>query len=206
MIFTAFYTVGTLYEREAARLRRSLDRLGLRHDIRGIPDGGSWAVNAGYTATFLCDALDAHKGQHVVYLDADAIVWRDPVLFDELPGQCDIAAHRCAWGQLANGTLWLSNSDACRDLIHEYRRRVAAVPNERDEQRHLDFAIEAADDAVKVHYLPASYCYIHRLMAPLPDELVVIEHLQASRESTGSSLLPQRRARLAEVGRIFGDA
>lgn len=199
--YVCFYTLNTIYEQEAARLRRSLDRLGLLHDLRGVVDRGSWAANAGLTASFLCDMLEEYAGRPIVYLDADAIVWKQPILLDTLnPSNCDIAAHRRANGELLNGTLWLSNSPACRNLIRDYRARVLASPGERNEQRHLDLAIKAAD-SLRVIDLPASYCYIAcpALMPHIEDEDLVVEHFQASRVATKSTLLPLRIQRLMEL-------
>lgn len=195
----AFYTVGTRYEAEAARLRRSLDRLGLKHDIRGVPDRGSWALNAGLTAGFLCDMLREHAPNPIVYLNADAVVWKRPDLFTRLAGDgYDLAAHRAVRGHLNNGTLWLSNSPVCREVITDYRQRIEANAGDRDEQRFLDEAIRA-NPAAKLGQLPESYCFIHDLMQS-PAEEAVIEHLQASREAKAPGrLLESRRRRLAEL-------
>jgi hypothetical protein len=195
-----FYTVDNIYEQEAARLRASLDRLGLRHDLRPVESRGSWAANAGMTAGFLCDMLDEHKGQPIVYLNADAVVWKRPVLFEGLSDAvCDIAAHRTLRrGQLCNGTLWLANSELCRKVIADYRRGVEASPGDMDEQRHLDIAIRA-NPSCREYGLPEAYCLIHDLMKT-PVQEAVIEHLQCSRTQTGSSLLPGRIKRLKELG------
>ena len=106
-IFTAFFTAGTLYEREASRLVASLDRHGLERDVRPIVDRGSWRANTGYTAEHLCRVMSDHPRRPVVYLDADAVVWRPPTLFDDLEGQCDLAVHYRRGEELLNGTLYL---------------------------------------------------------------------------------------------------
>lgn len=193
-----FYTVNTIYEQEAARLRRSLDALGLAHDLRPVESRGSWAANAGMTAGFLCNMLDDHKGKPIIYVDADAVFWKRPVLLEHLTADaCDIAAHRAVRGHLNNGTLWLANNAVCRDVVTDYYRRVINTPGEKDEQRHLDFAIKA-DPRCRLFQLPESYCFIHDLMKSDP-EAAVVEHLQASRQFTGSSLLPGRLKRLKEI-------
>jgi len=201
MIFTCFYTRDTFYEDEAARLRKSLHRFGLLYDFRGIPDRGSWASNAGFTAQFLCDILEEFRPHDVVYLNADSFAWQRPqLLLDLTPDACDIAIHRCAWGQLANGTMYLSNSEKCRSLIANYRDRVVQHPDHRDEQRFLDLAIKRAKHT-KISQLPASYCYIGDMMAPLAQNEIVIEQLQASRQMKNSTRLPYRMERLKEIDR-----
>lgn len=198
-IIVAFFTAETLYEAEASRLIHSLDRLGLQHDVVAVADRGSWAANASMTAAFLSDSLAKHKGP-IVYVNADAIFWTRPALFEQIdPTTCDIAFHRCNWGQLANGTLWLSNSDACRSVIQEYAQRVEACAQPtKDEQRYLDHAIKAAA-GIRIQQLPASYCYIHDIMPPINAGDIVIEHLQASREAKQSKWLPSRRKRLIDI-------
>lgn len=197
MIFTAFYTIGTIYESEAARLRRSLDRLGLRHDLHGIQDRGSWKENTHHTATFICEMLDLHDGP-VVYLDADAVVWRQPVMFDDLSAY-DLAVHYRKGTELLNGTLWLANTPACKRTIRTYRELVSANPQDRNEQQYLAHAIRRTSP--NVYRLPAGMCFIHDLMKDdlAPGEQVFIEHMQASRTSSGSSLLPNRIKRLQEL-------
>lgn len=207
MLFIAFYTLNTRYEREAARLRASLERLGLPHRIEGVPDRGSWAANVHQTAGFLCRMRDEYPTFPLVYVDADAVVWRRPVLFDHLSasGECDIAVHYRRGRELLNGTLYLAPTDACRRVLNDYRRRCEAQPTFKDEQQFLRQAIEADAD-LRVRMLPASYCFIHDLMKDdLAGDEPVIEHLQASREPGGrdgvpSTLLPSRRARLEEIG------
>lgn len=198
-IFTCFYTVGTRYEREAHRLRTTLDRWGLEHDLQGIPNFGSWKANAQYTATHCLMALDRHVGCPVVQLDADAYVHRPPQLLFELrPEDYDIALHRRRNGELLNGTMWLGNTPACKQLLVKYQELVKANPDERNEMKFLDEALRTV--SARVFQLPAAYCWIHDVMrgeldAPRP----IIEHLQASRVATNSSLLPNRVDRVKEL-------
>jgi len=198
-VVTAFYTTGTRYEAEAARLRASLDKLGLRHWIIGVEDRGSWAANVKQTPEFLLRAMRHWSGQPIVYVDADAVFWRRPDLFAELsPADHDIAAHYRAGQELLNGTLWLSNSPACERVIGTYWTLVVGNPKERNEQLFLDRAIRELKP--RVFQLPAAYCWIHDVMAnDLNGDEPVVEHLQASREE-GSSWLASRRKRLAEIG------
>ncbi len=205
MIFCAFYTIGTIYETEAARLRSSLDKLGLDHDIVGVPDGGSWAANVHKTAAFTLAMQLKHDGEPVCYLDADAVVWSRPeILFALDADQTDLAFHRRRGVELLNGTLWLANTEASRAACQRYIDLCEANRHERDEQRFLWQAVEQLGS--RWVNLPASYCWISDIMAEdISGEDPVIEHMQCSREASGSSLLPNRRARLAyltSMGRI----
>ena len=40
MRIISYYTIDTPYEREAARLRQSIDKLGIEHNIVGVRCGG----------------------------------------------------------------------------------------------------------------------------------------------------------------------
>lgn len=200
-LYTAFFTKGTLYEHEAARLRASLDKFGLEHDIRGIDSRGDWSANAGYTATHILAVMSDYPKRPIVQLDADAIVWTYPMLFCDLPDHgADIAVHYRRGQELLNGTLWVNPTG--RQIIERYRDLVATGTTS-NEQRMLQRTIDEMAGDISVYRLPASYCFIFDLMK---DDLngadVVIEHLQASREANGigTEHLQRRRDRMAEIG------
>lgn len=201
-IFCCFYTIGTIYEREAARLRSSVERFGLEHDFKPVPDRGNWRANTHYTATFTLEMQHKHEGRPVVYIDADAFIWQSPELLLNLkPEETDIAFHRRRGIELLNGTVWYANNETSRALSSRHAELCRLHPDFRDEQRFLWTAVEE----IKPRWvnLPASYCWIHDVMATdLGDQEPVIEHLQASRESSHSTLLPNRRARLAYLGSL----
>jgi len=144
--------------------------------------------------------MDKHHGRPVVYLDADAYVWSRPHLFYE-PMLCDIAVHYRQGKELLNGTLYLPPTPMTRAVVDRYAALVAARPDEHNEQRLLDEAIRTTPGML-VYRLPASYCWIHDLMADdlAPGEEPVIEHLQASRERFPTPHRERRRARLEEIG------
>lgn len=201
MLYVCFYTAGTLYEREAARLRASLDALGLDHYLVSIADKGSWKANAQFTAQFLIDMMELH-GRPICYLDADAYVWKPPALLEAITQ--DIGVHYRKNVELLNGTLYLSGSDKCRATIRRYAELVAQNEHDRNEQKYLDVAIREVGPTV--FRLPPSYCWIHDLMhEDIGDDQPVIEHLQASRE-IGSVALDRRRRRLQEIGHAYEDA
>ena len=205
-IFTAFFTKHSLYEAEAARLVASLDRLGLEHDVVGVESMGGWTANSRYTATHICNLLEKYPDRPVVQLDADAVVLRQPDLFNALPViGVDVAAYRLPDGKIANGTLYFAPTEAAKRIAADYAQRIADGHHGHDEQRCFADALTAADLAgqARVAWLPASYCYIHDInVDDLHGAPVVIEHLQASREQAPNSpALETRRRRIVEVTR-----
>lgn len=202
-IYTAFYTVNTIYEQEAARLQRSLESHGLEFDLRGIESRGDWYLNTHYTATHILTMMRAYPDRAIVQLDADAVVWKYPDLFDQLTSSSsDIAVHYRRGHELLNGTMWVAPTCQAFKVIEEYERLVSVDPrNCHSEQRMLQAAIQRMPET-RVTLLPAGYTFIHDIMK---DDLgegepVVIEHLQCSREMSKTELLPNRRKRLAEIG------
>lgn len=198
-IYCAFYTAG-IYEQEAQRLIGSLEQFGFEYDIRSVPDRGSWRANTHQTPGFILKMLEEHADRPVVYLDADALVWRHPVLFDELAEEqmVDLALHWRRGVELLNGTIWLAPTPAAYQTIKTYKELLARNAQNNNEQQFLAEAIREINPSV--FNLPAAYCWIHDIMAQdLNGAEPVIEHLQASRVATKSSLLPSREKRLAEI-------
>ncbi len=191
-IFCAFYTRGTLYEAEAARLRASLDALGLPHNIEAIESLGEWAANASQTAAFCVRMIEKHNLRPVVYLDADAVVHRFPDKFYRMDG-IDIAAHWVNGTIFANGTVYFGKTMIAADIARRYAALVVEHGGKHpNEQRLLEQSINEHQPGVKLERLPASYCMIEDHNGREADE-VVIQHLQASRENARGSDAHQRR-------------
>lgn len=181
-IYIAYYTRGTLYEQEAARLRASLDALHLPHDIVGVESAGDWKANTGLCASFCVKMLAKHFTRPVVLLDADAVVRKTPELFYQLDGY-DIAAHWVNGSVFANGTVYWGMGETSASIARRYEQLVIGYGGRHpDEQTLLRQAIEEHDRA-RVYRLPAAYCWINDIcLDGLADDEIVIEHLQASRE------------------------
>jgi hypothetical protein len=207
-VYCCFFTAGTMYEQEARRLRASLERHGLPHDIRPVPDRGDWVKNTQLTAGFICRMLDEHPDRPIVYLDADAYVWSPPTLFDSLSGGADVAVHYRRGHELLNGTTFFNNTPGARLVAEKYREFIESNGGCTNEQLMLDAAIGACAELVTVARLPASYAWIHDIMAhDLGDDVEpVIEHLQASRERSAGphcDAWGRRRKRLAEIEQLL---
>ena len=124
-----FYTPGTAYEGEAERLCRSLDRVGMAHEIIGVPVVGDWDDAVSFKPLVLRALRERHAGG-LLYVDVDAVVHENcAAYFEALEPDYDFAAH---WFQgpgcggreqgnmaehLLSGTLWLGDTLAARMLL-----------------------------------------------------------------------------------------
>lgn len=172
--YVSFHS-GPGYAEEAAGLVKTLDAFGLPHDVRELPDAGTWEMNCGRKASFLLSMRQRHPGKPLVWLDADARVIRPPTLFDELT--CDFAAHWKDGDELLSGTMFIGATEAAGELLEMWRIECEQNPTEWD-QRALQRIINREPARWSIERLPASYTAIFDAgMSENP----VIEHRQASR-------------------------
>jgi len=135
--------------------------------------------------------MNDYPDQDIVFIDADAIVRQEPVLFDELSErrEHDVAVHyhpvNRANKELLSGTLWLANTARVAKLIDVWHKTAIDNVHVRH-QRCLDMAIRemnAAGKDIRVFTLPREYTLIYdyyRRERPRPEP--VVEHFQASRK------------------------
>ncbi len=231
MIFVACYTIDTPYAEEAAKLRASLEAHGLEHDVEGYESRGSWLANCHYIPIFCRKMLEKHRGQSVVYLDADAVVQRFPALLFQVDHdrKVDFAVHhlpRPDWkppGELLDGTMYLRDADATRRLLDAWvLLDEAAFPRGVFEQKVLEDLLPKFK--IRWQELPPEYCFIfdNKVQTKAAREEPSIVHYQASRRlrkgqptvlSTAAFLLKQPRpvavvgngASLGESGRLIDE-
>lgn len=140
MIVVAFYTRDTAYEAEAALLRASLDRAGMRHYIAAFDPLGDWHDNVAVKPELIRQMRHTQSGG-LLYIDVDAFV-HEPCAeyFDELNADgVDFSAHwfagpsggyrrerscACLSGQacdrphrLLSGTLFFGDTAGARTLL-----------------------------------------------------------------------------------------
>lgn len=178
-IVVGFYTQGTEYADEALRMAQSAHRFGFKTDLHGFKSLGSWWANTSYKPEFLLTMLDKYPGQPLVYVDADGRFVRYPKLFDELNASDKaIGVHyRAGKEELLSGTIWLSGSPRCREIVKEWANECANNPGKWD-QRMLQKVLQNKQD--EVEQLPADYTAIFDLMRNEADNPAIM-HYQASR-------------------------
>jgi len=98
MKFISYGTKNTPYEGVIKDyLIKSLNKLDLPYYVEYPNDFGDWQKNTHYKAEFVKKCLLELK-ESVIFVDSDATVLRDPVLFDEIEkGDNDIALHYLDW-------------------------------------------------------------------------------------------------------------
>ena len=118
-----FYTKDTVYEEEAKKLVKTLDKFSIPYYLYPIENEGKWVLNCAQKPIILRQALDDFIDD-ILYLDVDARVVRRPE-FEQLdmssPGYC-------VWsnpytknpGELASGTIYFPNNKISRAVLDDW--------------------------------------------------------------------------------------
>ena len=194
--FLAYYTSGTPYKEIAEqKLIPSLKKFKLNYTISEVPNLGNWYKNTAFKAKFVLDYLVDYPFEYnLVLLDVDAIIEKEPKLFDEISQEYDLAFHTLSWNkwygykdspdvkELLTGTMMFRNRLQVKEMCKEWYRK--ATESQEWEQKVLQKIIGNYD--LKIYDLPIEYIYIDTLpngKKPItPDDNVIIRHFQASRE------------------------
>jgi len=181
-IVVSYYTKGTGYQKEAAKLEASLMKYGIPYYIATIPNLGSWLKNTHFKGVFMKNILEKFFDVDIVWTDADSVFHSYPKLFDII--DCDIALHFRNWrprpGELLIGTIYHRNNEKIRTLINNWIRF-----NKKNQMRRAQLNFESVFKQNKknldVFKLPIEYCCI------FDDEKrsqirPTVEHFQASRK------------------------
>lgn len=175
-LVTSFYTENTPYEKEVRALLDSVRKLRIDALIEAVPNLGSWEKNCQHKARFLLDMLDRFPRTNLVWVDADAVFLKRPVLFETL--DCDLAYHQLEKDrELLSGTLFVRNCLGSRQLLADWVALNAR--NDEWDQRNLQTLLERRP-SLNCYRLPAAYCKIFDSQEQVTDDPVVV-HYQASR-------------------------
>jgi len=194
-IIVSYYTLNTPYQKVAHDyLMRSLSKLDMESDVRGVNSLGTWQRNTLFKATFVKQMLDIHANKNIVFLDADAEVLKYPALFDEIPEEYSIAAHyldRGKWyrngdisKELLSGTLFVRNNNDAKRIVNKWEHACNS-----HKMIWEQFLLQATVEQEKslVYELPIEYTWIKSLpngSAPFvkPNGPIYIQHNQVSRK------------------------
>lgn len=170
-------------------LMPSLNKLNLDYLVIEIENLGSHQKNANYKPQFIYDALNK-LNTDIVFLDADAEVLQNPILFNTLT--CDIACHLLDWNSWYNktngqkealpGTLFVKNNDKMKLFIKKWAE---LAKDSYKWDGHILQEMLKEDKSIVFYNLPLSYCYIKTLPdGKFPRVVVkepIIVHNQISR-------------------------
>lgn len=183
-LVVSYFTAGTPYKKEAARLEESMLQLTIPHHVAEVPNLRDWQKNTHFKAVFIRKMMDRFPTKDLIWVDADAVFHHYPVLFDEIAeaNHIDISCHHRNWkhgkNELLSGTVYIRNNMAMKKVVDDW-----ILLNKQNkstwEQRNLARAIKR-EPLVNVCSLPIEYCCIfdddnRKQIDP------VIEHFQASR-------------------------
>ena len=215
-----FYTLGSQYEQEAARLRTSMRRVGLRCYTYGVHPAGDWDSNVAMKQDFIRNELNLMEGP-VLYIDVDAVVHEncEEYFLGLARAGVDFAAH---WFQgpaggydqnknddhFLSGTMFFGDTPGARALLaawdEENKKQIAAGNVQGQGQKNLQTVLDEGRVAgLNVHRLPGRYCRVFDKPWAYPDdEPNIIEHLIASRENRGESAGKINEARQIRIQQI----
>ena len=191
--YVAYYT-HTYRKTWEQNLKPSLEKFNLNYYVDELKEEKDWKRNTDYKPLFLWKCLQKFPGQHLVYLDVDAVIQTNPVLFGQIPIEFDLACHFFEWEshygykhseglkELLSGTLLIRNTPKVNILVQDWNSNAHRYGWE---QKALAESIKKFPD-IKVYELPRGYCYIATTPsgeAPaVPLARPIIVHYQASRQ------------------------
>jgi hypothetical protein len=189
LIIVGYYTVNTPYEKEAEGLLNSCRKLNLKFDIPGIPSFGSWQSNTRFKAKFMLDMLQKYPGQKLLYVDCDAIIHSEPVLFKNYEYDIGIRYQDFNWrkNECLSGTIFMRSNEKTISLCKRWIEiNESEGPNAKTlEQWNLDKAIQegVSNYGLSLNNIPPEYTFIFDSMKRMyPTIKPIIEHFQASRK------------------------
>lgn len=166
------------------------------------PNLRDWTLNTRLKAKVILDSLNRFN-EDIVFIDADAVLLKYPVLFDEIPKEYDIAVHYLDWykhwrnveghkeRELYNAVMMVRNNERVKRLLVTW-----IALNEKSnifEQKVLETAL-AMTPGIKVFDLPIEYACIATHKEEIPDYVKdpVIFQTQISRKIRHDKSLLQR--------------
>lgn len=180
------YTINTAYEHEVKDLESDLKRFNLPYKLYGYESRGDWTKNTMVKAELIQRALKEFPGEDIIWLDADAVVIREPTFFRELKDKTfDICCYYLKThynpNELLSGTIIFRNNDIVNQLVNDWVNDNAEVNwDQKILQKYVD-----GKYANKLKRLPLPPEYIKIRPRNVKDARTldcVIGHKQLSRE------------------------
>lgn len=158
-LFISFYTED--YKEPALKLQKQLKAFGRPNRIQKVTDTGSWKKNIRRKPTIIAEMMnEARQYESVVWLDADAILLKDPVLFDTITEEVGLYFYKRAKvgdTEPLAGTMFFRNTSRVRRFLKVLAAKVAKTPvhMKRPDQQFMRTMLPTS--GLSVYELPQSY-------------------------------------------------
>jgi hypothetical protein len=180
------YTINTDYEQEVKDLESDLKRFNLDYKLYGYESRGDWTKNTMVKAELIQRALNEFPSEDIIWLDADAIILKNPTFFHCLKNmEFDICCHYLKTSynpnELLSGTIIFRNNDIVKSLVNDWVNDNSGVNwDQKILQKYVDGKYV---DKLKKLNLPEEYIKIRpRSVSNARNLNCVIGHKQMSRE------------------------
>ena len=193
-IIISMYTVNTPYTEVIKDLEYSCKKFGLSYKSYPIPNQKDWVKNCAQKSAVIKKALDEFDCD-VVWLDADAVIFKYPEFFDKLSERKDFdicayinrkpfALKKYPQGMLISSTIYFKNNDNTKRLVDAWEHENEKKEYLEWDQRTLQTVVE--NGKYKKIEFPNTYIKEkpkgNRDVSVLERQGVVIGQKQISRE------------------------
>jgi len=145
-------------------LQAKLKSLGRPNRIQKVDDTGSWKKNIRRKPTIIVEMMaEAKEYDSVVWLDADAILLKDPVLFDTITEEVGFHFYKrkkVGDTEPLGGTMFFQNTKRVRKFLSVWAKKVAKTPihMKRPDQQFMRTMLP--DSKLSVFKIPAIYSQV----------------------------------------------
>jgi len=174
MIFTTFYTKNSPYEISVKKLQEDLLSYGYEIFIQCFPENSFWVETYGKLGNFIVDVMNRYNDD-VIWIDADAEVFKKPEELFNIPLEADIAVY-CNNDHFLLGTMLFRNRPHVKKFLKEWSKSVSTSSNTISKM--IFKRLIASHPEIKIHPLPQRLCQIYDF--PITEEPVIL-HKQFSK-------------------------
>lgn len=182
----SYYTENTPYEEEIKGLIESCKKLNLPTSMDPIPNFGTWEKNCCFKPKYILKKL-LDLQSPVLWIDADAIVYQKPTLFETL--EADVAVRiieevpNTHPSKMTSGTLFFNHTPKAIEVLQEWDEETEnLLQTDPELWDQISLRNVLLRSSATVYPLDARYCQVYNRIEDeetLKNSLVI--HFQASR-------------------------
>ena len=180
MIVISGYTINTKYEEEIKDLESGLKKYKIPYKFYPYKDRGTWVRNTMEKAVIVQQALREFPQEDIIWLDADASIFKKPQLFFELDKynfHIGCYYHR---KELLSGTFIFRNTRITRELVDDWVNDDEINWDQRKLQKFIEWKYKWVLHKM-ILKLPTEYIKINPKGEDFKNLDCVIGHKQLSR-------------------------